>query len=196
MSNLPPEYPSYPGDEPTGGVPPNYPPPNPGYGAQPLIPFASWWSRVGASILDALIVIAIVIIPFVVGTAIAFKDAETREVYDSNTGDTITEITGGVSALGIVIMILSGFLYLGVSIWNSGVRQGKTGQSLGKKIVGIKVVKVADGQVLGTGTGILRMIMNYILGNLCFINYLWPLWDDKKQTWHDKIVGSVVLQAQ
>jgi uncharacterized RDD family membrane protein YckC len=30
-------------------------------------------------------------------------------------------------------------------------------------------------------------------GNFCFLGYLWMLWDDKNQTWHDKVVNSVVI---
>ena len=37
-----------------------------------------------------------------------------------------------------------------------------------------------------------RWLVSSIIGGICFIDYLWPLVDDKKQTWHDKIVGSVV----
>src|SRR5690349_11065047 len=96
----PPEYPSYPGPEqpstppPAGSQPPPpppgyQPPPPPGYqpppqqpyGAAPMAPqwgaYAGWWSRVGASLLDALIGFVIAIIPVVVGAFIAFKDSET-----------------------------------------------------------------------------------------------------------------------
>ncbi len=27
------------------------------------------------------------------------------------------------------------------------------------------------------------------------LDYLWPLWDEKKQSLHDKVVGSVVVKA-
>lgn len=40
----------------------------------------------------------------------------------------------------------------------------------------------------------LRAILSSILGQACFLNYLWPLWDKKHQTWHDMIVSSVVVK--
>lgn len=215
MTDVPPQYPSYPGDQPppAGNNPPpppagnygpppagNYPPPPPAYGQQQqpgmgTIPFASWWSRVGAVILDGLIAAAVVVIPVIAGAVIAFQNAETREVIDPATGMATVEVAGGVNPVGVVLLVLSLFLYIGFTIWNQAIRQGKKGQSLGKKVVGIKVVKNADGQVLGAGSGFLRWLMSYLLGNLCFINYLWPLWDNQKQTWHDKVVSSVVLKA-
>ena len=77
----------------------------------------------------------------VAGLVIAFKDAET----DPETGD----ITGGVAASGIVILVLTGLIYLAFDIWNRGIRVGSRGQSLGKQIVGIRIVKADDGQLLG-----------------------------------------------
>jgi len=116
----------------------------------------------------------------------AFKDTESDPV----TG----EISGTVDPLGITVMILGYVLLFAFVIWNSVFRQGRTGQSLGKKVLGIQVVKLDTGQFLGVGTAFLRWLMATILGGLCLLNYLWPLWDAKKQTWHDMIVGSVVTK--
>jgi uncharacterized RDD family membrane protein YckC len=204
-----PQYPSYPGPEQPAGQqpppPPGYqPPPPPGYGQQAYAPvppgqagghpgqaggatpsYAGWWSRVGASIIDALIGLAVLLVPVIVGAIIAFKDAETDPVTD--------EITGGVNGAGIALMVLGYLLAIAFAIWNAVFRQGRTGQTLGKKVVGIQVLKADTGQVLGAGTGFLRWLMAGILGGLCFLDYLWPLWDSKKQTWHDMIAGSVVV---
>lgn len=210
MSEQPPQYPSYPGPsgDPSQGAPsyaaappaPGYAaaPPAPGYAgaapAGPLVPYASWWSRVGASILDGLVAGLLFVIPFGIGMLLAFKDASTRTTIDPATGFQTTEVTGGVNPLGIIIVVLAALLAFAFTIWNAAYRQGTTGQSLGKKWVGIRVVRTVDGNVLGAGVGFLRWFMAGLLGNLCFLNYLWPLWDERKQTWHDKIVSSVVVQ--
>lgn len=203
----PPEYPSYPGPEQPATPPPAQqpppppgyqPPPPPGYQYPPQQPYgatpqgtpwgeyAGWWSRVGASLLDGLIGIAIAIIPVAVGAFIAFQDAEVDPLTD--------EITGGVEPIGIVLMVLGYVLVFAFGIWNTVFRQGRKGQTVGKSIVGIQVIKGDTGQFLGAGTAFLRWLMSAILGGLCFLDYLWPLWDAKKQTWHDMIVGSVVIK--
>ena len=44
--------------------------------------------------------------------------------------------------------------------------------------------------------GLLRWLVDSILGTISILqllNYLWPLWDARRQTWADKVVGSVVL---
>ena len=42
------------------------------------------------------------------------------------------------------------------------------------------------------------LVINLLMG-LCFIvtilDYLWPLWDDRNQALHDKIVNTLVIQA-
>ena len=57
---------------------------------------------------------------------------------------------------------------------------------------------VHDNQSLGYG--LLRLFMNVVFWVVCLIpgllNYLWPLWDPKSQTWSDKIASSVVVKTQ
>lgn len=198
----PPQYPSYPtgGEQPAQPQPPAYgtpPPPAygtppPSYGAAPTGPtaaYASWWSRVGAILLDGLIGMAVAIVPLIIGFVILGATAESTTDEFGYT----TSVDAG-NPLGYVFIFLGYALIFAFQIWNTGVRQGKTGQSLGKGILGIQVVRADSGEFLGTGGGILRWLMASILGGLCFLDYLWPLWDDKKQTWHDKVVGSVVIR--
>lgn len=77
---------------------------------------------------------------------------------------------------------------------------GTTGQSIGKKVVGLKVLGEQTGQVIGAGMGIVRWLIPAIIGFIPCIGFiffivdlLFPLWDSKKQTLHDKAVKSVVV---
>ncbi len=202
----PPEYPAYPGPEqphvtpPAGGQappPPGYQPlPPPGqqppqpYGAAPVDSpwgeYASWWSRVGASILDSLFAFVVGVVPLAVGAFLALRDLEVDPVTD--------EVTGDVDLQGILIMGIGVLAVIAFGLWNVVFRQGRTGQTLGKSMLNIQVVKAETGQFIGAGTAFLRAILSSILGQACFLNYLWPLWDKKHQTWHDMIVSSVVVK--
>jgi uncharacterized RDD family membrane protein YckC len=77
---------------------------------------------------------------------------------------------------------------------------GTTGQSYGKRAVGIRLVRLADGSTIGAGLGLVRLILDVVFVWLCFVpgvlNYLWPLWDRRSQTWCDKIAKSIVVMAQ
>ena len=79
-------------------------------------------------------------------------------------------------------------------MWNICLKQGRTGYSIGKGVVGIKLIKLDSGQPMGAGLSFVRQIAHVVDGLPCYIGYLWPLWDAKRQTFADKIMGSVVIQ--
>ena len=72
---------------------------------------------------------------------------------------------------------------------------GQTGQSHGKKTIGIRLVLEATGQNVGGGLGIGRFFLHIVDSIPCYIGYLWPLWDSKKQTFADKLVKTLVVKA-
>jgi uncharacterized RDD family membrane protein YckC len=74
--------------------------------------------------------------------------------------------------------------------------EGERGGTPGKRLTGLKVVKDADGQTIGGGMGIVRNIAHFVDAIICFIGFLFPLWDPKRQTIADKLVGTVVLRDQ
>ena len=81
----------------------------------------------------------------------------------------------------------------------------RNGQTLGKQVVGIRVVK-ADGSPVSVGFAVLRelVVKGLLFGGLGWflfgipglLNYLWPLWDKPgQQALHDKIVSTYVTLA-
>ncbi len=203
-SEQPPQYPQQP---PYGQQPPPYGqyPQQPPYGQYggggyapvpeyvPPAPFAGWWSRVAALLVDGALAVLLTVVPVVVGTLVL---AEATETTTTSLDETTSEIVnGGQFALGLGLVVLGFLVGLVFQIWNQGIRQGQRGQSLGKQLLGITVVDMRTGEPQGAGKGVLRYILLAILANACFLDLLWPLWDAKKQTWHDMIVSSVVVKA-
>ncbi|OYD67805.1 RDD family protein [Rhodococcus sp. OK302] len=184
--NQPPQYGQMPPMSPQGYLPP-----------QPAYPYASWISRVWAYLLDNFIVPLPGLILMIVGAVIAFSGAEVSTYETYGTYDTYESSNiDGVNGAGIAVMVVGGLAILLIELWNFVFRQGNTGQTLGKKWLGISVVRESDGVPLGPGMAFLRLLMMSILGGACFINYLWPLWDAKSQCWHDMVVRSVVIRAR
>ena len=103
--------------------------------------------------------------------------------------------------------ILASFVYYGVSrplgavIWLAAIAWGiynaylggQTGQSYGKKIAGTRLVLEATGQPPGGSLGIGRFFLHILDSIPCYVGFLWPLWDAKKQTFADKIVKTLVV---
>jgi uncharacterized RDD family membrane protein YckC len=83
-----------------------------------------------------------------------------------------------------------GLLYL---IWNYGYRQGTTGSSIGKSVTNFKVVSEITGQPLGFGKSVLRSLAHFVDAIPCFVGFLFPLWDSKRQTLADKLMSTVCL---
>ena len=176
-----------------GSPPPGYgsppggygaPPPPPGYGA----PQGSWGQPAGGPAysgggqlaewpqraLGLLIDWAFTVVIIIVGVIIA-------------------AILGAVSsALGTIVGILIYLVAFAFEIIQL-IKQGNTGQTIGKKIIGIKLIKEQTGQPVGPGMSIVRQIVHFVDSIICYIGWLFPLWDAKKQTLADKIMGTVVV---
>jgi uncharacterized RDD family membrane protein YckC len=69
-----------------------------------------------------------------------------------------------------------------------------SGQTPGKRLLGIRVYDFSGGSGgIGFGRGLIRYLGRILSTIPCFLGYLWMLWDDEKQTWHDKIASTVVV---
>jgi len=180
--DMPPQY-GYPQQAPQG-MPPQYGYPQQPYGAYPpagmpgmpgvgLPPLAHWGHRVGAYLLDMLII---------AGPMYALGFIDLAGSDDPATAEP-----------GLFFMI--GVLYaFGMAIFQL-YREGKTGQTIGKKVIGISLHREADGRTLGFGMAFVRKLAHFLDSVACYIGWLWPLWDDKKQTFADKVCSTVVIKV-
>lgn len=90
-------------------------------------------------------------------------------------------------ALGYVLSIVGGLAYL------TYFEGSDSGQTIGKKALGIRVIDFQTGGSIGYGRAFVRWLGRIISGIPCALGYLWMLWDKEKQTWHDKLATSVVV---
>ncbi len=191
MTNIPPPPP--PGSPPPAWAPP--PPPDaPAYG--PV--FAGFGARLGAVLLDGLIMGAM-FIPGWIALLAGPKETKLCEVDSRGDivlgGDNVNALcrgpSGGTWAIAIILFLLA--FVAGIVYWAK--LEGGRGQSIGKKALGIKTVDRQTGQPIGAGRAVGRFFARYLSGAVCYLGYLWMLWDKEQQTWHDKIVNSYVVKA-
>jgi len=90
---------------------------------------------------------------------------------------------------GVVLQLLAAGAYFVV------LEGGRRGQTLGKRLAGIRVADARSGGAIGSGRALVRHVGRYISGLALGLGYLFMLWDPRQQTWHDKMAGSVVLRA-
>lgn len=102
----------------------------------------------------------------------------------------LTQVFSAVK-LAAVAPLFQLVLSFGYSVWY----QQKYGQTIGKKVLKIKVVD-SSGKTPSLMTFFLREVIGKFVSSLILgIGYLWMLWDGKKQTLHDKIASTYVVQA-
>jgi uncharacterized RDD family membrane protein YckC len=177
-------------------MPPSSPPGYVPYQATAVPNYASFWARLGGYILDPLLyglVFALFLIPAIILGFQAFKDCTRTTEVNGNTKITCTgdQFNAGFM-VGAVLLALIGAVVVAVIYFR---QFGRTGQTWGRKIVGVRVVRQHSDAPLGVGLAIGRTILEGILGQACILDYLWMLWDKDKQTWHDKIANTIVIQA-
>ena len=138
--------------------------------------YASWPQRVGAALVDGL-----VLAPFTVLGSVLLRAATNRDA--------------GTDTAVLTVAIVCYLGALAVWVWNSVVRQGRTGASIGKGALGIRLLTETTAQPLGSWTAFARNLAHVLDALPCYLGYLCPLWDAKRQTFADKLVGSVVVPA-
>ena len=142
---------------------------------------AGFFSRFIALFIDG---IAISILAFIV----IFVFGGIAGLTARSNSDIMALIGGTLMLLMMVIMLLFQFLYYGY-FWS------KNGQSIGKKLVGVKVVS-KDGQPLSFLKAGLRGSVGYWISSLVFsLGFIWAAFDANGETWHDKIFGTRVVKA-
>jgi uncharacterized RDD family membrane protein YckC len=188
----PPQQPGYPQQQLPGH------PQQPGYPQQPgVMPksfYASWGARVGAYLIDFLIVGLVPMILIAIGY-IQLMSAAVHAIQACQDDSTACPATPHF-ALGTMLLLYGGsLLAFAGGLWLA-YREGKTGCTPGKKTLGIKLVRESTGQPVGFGMAFGRRILHFIDGLPCYLGYLWPLWDEKRQTFADKIVSTVVINTR
>jgi uncharacterized RDD family membrane protein YckC len=190
-----PTYPSYPPQAP--GYPPGY---APGVMTPDGVPLSGWWWRVLALFLDSLILLplyALAALPVITAQWDNLKQwaDDVRYAADNGTPDPpsphLFDPSYGAFWVLIGSVLVASLVYqFGFLLWKQATP--------GKLIVGLRV-RLRERPELPVGTILLRLGSVLLLG-LCWIpqliDYLWPLWDDKKQALHDKMAKTNVVRIR
>jgi uncharacterized RDD family membrane protein YckC len=151
---------------------------------------ASWGRRVLGYLVDGFLGL-VASIPLIVGYVMLFSELDLHT--DPVTGETVQGPAGEVRPATIGILVLGLLIAIGFTIYNQFIRQGRTGYTLGKAVVGIRLVGEQSGRPIGAGLCFVRQLAHLVDGAICNLGYLWPLWDPKRQTLADKIMSTVVV---
>lgn len=165
--------------------------PAPEPGPAPGFEFGGFGARLGAYILDAIILTFVVGGLIVIAATIAW--AGTDFSIDTTTGDVIPESIDFSSGAWVAFALLTivgtiiAILYF-PWFWARG------GQTPGMRPFGLYVVRDADGGRIGWGAAILRLIGFYVSSLVFYLGFIWIFIDKRRRGWHDLIAGTVVIK--
>jgi uncharacterized RDD family membrane protein YckC len=151
-------------------------------------PLAEWWKRLVAFMIDGLVVnVPLLFLLPALGVGLSMS---------------VDPVTGEPENIGAFFGALAGVILLAwlIQLVYFAVMNGsQRGQTLGKMALNIRVRR-DDGSPLGVGAAALRYLVYMLLSLVScgiggFLDGLWPLWDAKRQSLHDKAVSSVVVDA-
>jgi uncharacterized RDD family membrane protein YckC len=138
---------------------------------------AGWGTRVAASILDS--------VPTIIVFVVALKAFGTTDTADSSLS---FQLSGAGAALYYGFAIVWFF-------YNTVYRQGTTGATMGKSILGITLGRVGTAEPIGAGMSFVRQIVHILDALPCGLGYLWPLGDREKRTFADMILATRVYES-
>ena len=150
--------------------------------------YVGFWARFGAFVIDSLW-----IAPVVMLLGLLYERSGDSASLDQLLSDPAHVSTGALasmltsastdflsqSAIGAVLVLLFWF-----------VRSATPGQM----VLGARIVDARTGGVPSKGQLLLRYLAYYLSTLPCCLGFVWIGWDPRKQGWHDKIAGTVVVR--
>jgi uncharacterized RDD family membrane protein YckC len=135
--------------------------------------YVGFWLRVGAALIDTLLVLFLTV-PFV--TAIYGKDYWASSSLIQGPADFV--ITWVLPAVAVILF----WVY----------RQATPG----KMAISARIVDAETGEPPSTGRLVVRYLGYYVAMIPLMLGILWVAFDRRKQGWHDKLAGTVVVRPR
>ena len=170
-------YEDRPGHQPTeplgGPAPPTAEP-----GGPPSEALAGFWRRLAAAFLDWLL---IGIVAAAIGELFGVEPPSPPA-----TGANGVNVQFQPAPGPFILVELAYFTYFHAT---------SAGQSIGNKILGIRVLDAATGRSLPYVRAFVRALMSNLSALPCFLGFFWMLWEPRKRTWHDIVADSLVVRT-
>jgi uncharacterized RDD family membrane protein YckC len=147
------------------------------------VSFVGWPRRALGLLLDG-IVLGLVTLVLVIPSLLA----------QETTTDALGRTTSSPTTASVLLSLGAAFALLAAWVVDRGVLQGRSGASLGRRVTRTRLVDRVSGRPLGVGRALGRDLA-HVLDAPFALGWLWPLWDPRRQTFADKVVGSVVVPA-
>ena len=200
--------------------------PQPGYAAYPNVAgsayatplttpdgarLAGWWHRVGAALIDYVIlavIVGVLALPFIRDFVSAFGDYFDAAMTAAEEGSPAPsaavfqeDISSAVLGIGAISFVVSLLYTVGFLMWKQATP--------GKLAVGLRI-RLRESPELPLSAVLLRWatqsgapgllglvpFVGFLTSIFSLLNVLWPLWDGKNQAIHDKVAKTNVIRVR
>lgn len=133
--------------------------------------YAGFWIRLGAALIDTVILVVVlsVLLTLIYGTQYWTQLSEPKGVWD---------------------ILLQYIAPIVITVWFWTKYLGTPG----KMALRLRVVDAHTGQAISTGKAVGRYLAYYVSALPFMLGFIWIGIDKKKQGFHDKLAGTVVLR--
>jgi uncharacterized RDD family membrane protein YckC len=171
--------------------------PPPGAGGPPpdagvtRLRLAGWWRRVGAAVIDGLVIgvlAGVLLAALIAGLSASLDDAVGRAV--------------GVFLAGLVCAACAFVAAVLYAVWMSARTNGRT---VGRMATGIRAARVNGAPMTFKHAFVREAVIKWglfyglggllTLGLLPLVDVLWPLWDEQNRALHDLLARTRVIRA-
>ena len=139
------------------------------------VEYAGFWIRVGASIIDTILVMMI-----------------TYPILYAVYGWAGLDYSAAMQTTGFVDILLTWIFPAVAVIWFWVAKQATPG----KMLLSLRVVDAKTGGNLSVGQSLVRYVGYFVSAIPFCLGLIWVGFDNKKQGWHDKIAGTVVVRSK
>lgn len=152
--------------------------------------YGDFWTRLIALFIDGLIVgafqfvVILIFIPiFGISVAGLFTTVEPNQ-------EQFNAASAGFFAIFSLLFLILFLIYEAYFV----ILTSKYGATWGKKALGLRVID-ESGNNISIGKAILREVIGKWISSAVFdLGYIWAAFDEKMQTWHDKIASTYVIK--
>jgi uncharacterized RDD family membrane protein YckC len=139
------------------------------------VEYAGFWIRVGASIIDSILLMMI-----------------TYPILYAVYGWVGLDYGVAMRTTGFVDILITWILPVVAVIWFWTAKQATPG----KMLLSLRVVDAKTGSSLSIAQGLVRYVGYFVSAIPLCLGLIWVGFDSKKQGWHDKIAGTVVVRSK
>lgn len=132
---------------------------------------------------------------FILDVVVGLSTLPLQRMFDLGVSDILDPLMRGGELGRSTVTFLGVYFALALAIWALYfvLFVGMTGQTPGKKMLGLQVV-TDDGSAMDYSAALVRFAGYALSAMPMFLGFYWAFFDKNRQAWHDKLAHTLVVR--